>query len=175
MDKIRWISPWNPPDFICKWGNLHMKSAGFHEICRISYVNEAICIWNPPNFMHEICQISWNLLDFRAWNPPDFMMKSAEFHAWNPADFMKFGGFHEIQMSQGPMVLFFIARWQDCLINVCDSQSHILNLVPASGFYTDILAAIVDRRKGVWKCYTFKHNPNFHLHKSLLWGKKHLH
>ena len=64
MDEIRRISSWNLPDFICKWGNLHMKSAGFHEIHQIS--------WNSPDFtmksggFHEICRIS-------PWNPPDFM------------------------------------------------------------------------------------------------------
>ena len=69
MDEICQISPWNLPDFICKWGNLHMKSAGFQGLKSIKF--------------H-----AWNPLDFMAWNPPDFMMKSAEFHAWNPPDFM---------------------------------------------------------------------------------------
>ena len=67
-----------------------MKSAGFHEIHRIS--------WNLPNFMksagfHEIRRISpWNLPDFMkfagfhheihwiSWNSPDFTMKSTGFH-----------------------------------------------------------------------------------------------
>ena len=78
------------------------------EICWISYANEAICIWNlpdfrawnPPNFMHEIHRISWNLPNFM--NLPDFM-KSAEFHAWNLPDFMKSTEFHEIhQISWNP-------------------------------------------------------------------------
>ena len=58
------------------------------EIRWISYANEAICIWNLPDFMKstgfhdEIRRIS--------------CMKSARFHAWNLPDFMKFARFHEI-------------------------------------------------------------------------------
>ena len=62
--EIRRISPvksvWNPADFTRE---IHMKSSGFHswnpyEICRIS--------WNLPDFtksagFHEIRRISWNV------------------------------------------------------------------------------------------------------------------
>ena len=45
-------------------------------------------------FHYEICPILWNL--------PDSMYEIR-------TEYMKSGGFHEIrQMSQGPMVLFFI-------------------------------------------------------------------
>ena len=93
------ISPWNLPDFMnsgfcciqiymkgldlplnavffIRTKVLGMKSAGFHEIHRISW-NQS---WNP------------------SWNPPDFM-KSAEFHEIRRISCIS-------QMSQGPMVLF---------------------------------------------------------------------
>ena len=101
MDEIHQIS-WNLPDFICKWGNLHMKSAGFQGLKSAGFHDEIrrISCMKSARFHDEIHQISWNLLDFRAWNSPDFM---------------KFAGFHEIrriscisQMSQGPMVLFLL-------------------------------------------------------------------
>ena len=113
---------WNPPDFICKWGNLHMKSAGFHAWNPPNFM-----VWNLPDFMHEIRQISsmksagfhgdihlmlyfssepiqihWICSVYKSlpWNLPDFM-KSAEFHEihriswWNPPDFMvKSAEFH---------------------------------------------------------------------------------
>ena len=56
IHEIRWISPWNPADFMksVKSGGFQVKSSGFHEIQQIS---------------GEIWQISWNPADFR-WNPP---------------------------------------------------------------------------------------------------------
>ena len=88
-------------DFWNIW--FHLKSAGFHEICQISW-------WNPLDFMdfmksagfhgeiHWISWISW-------WNPPDFMVKSARFHGeihqiswWNLPDFMKSARFHECEL-----------------------------------------------------------------------------
>ena len=81
---------WNPPDF--------MKSARFHEICRIPCMKSTgFHAWNLPNFMHEICQISsWNLPNFMheirrisPWNPPNFMHEIRRI-SWNPPDFMKF-------------------------------------------------------------------------------------
>ena len=122
--------PWNPPDFMNS-GFSTTKSCIFHQNqYRWTRSTTECCIFGSfDSFQyrymlnispyHEIHQISWNLPDF---------MKSAGFHeihheicriSWNPPDFMKsvmkFGGFHEIrriscisQMSQGPMVLFFL-------------------------------------------------------------------
>ena len=56
MDEICRISSWNPPDFICKWGNLHMKSAGFHG-------NSPDFTMKSARFHHEIRRISW-IVDF---------------------------------------------------------------------------------------------------------------
>ena len=84
--EIHWISPWNPLDFMVLY------------------------------FSSEPIQIYKSL----PWNPPNFTMKSAGFHghssepkalAWNLPDFMKSAKFHEIQMSQGPMVLFFVSSF----------------------------------------------------------------
>ena len=62
-------------------------------------------------------------------------------------------------------------------LQVCVTHSHTSSIWYLHlGFhsYTHISAAIGDRRKGVWQCYTFKHIFKLHLHKSLLRGKKHL-
>ena len=52
------------------WGGFHLKSAGFHEICRISPEIRWIS-WNPPDLksagFYEIRRISWNPADFM-WN-----------------------------------------------------------------------------------------------------------
>ena len=113
---------------------LAMKSAGFHEICVIS--------WNPPDFMHEICQISWNLPNF---------MKSAGFHhlirriswytteccifhqnqyrytlykslPWNPPDFM-----HEIRpkWAKDPWSYFSYFYAETMLLRVYMSNNEI--------------------------------------------------
>ena len=127
--EICWIS-WNPPNFMKSarfHHEIHMKFAGFHEICQISP-------WNLLDFMkfagfhHEICRISW-IVDFAVFfcktntdihertrsttecciffiRTKVLGMKSAEFHeicwiSWNPSwnlpDFMKSAEFHEIR------------------------------------------------------------------------------
>ena len=105
---------WNPPDF--------MKSARFHEICRISCMKSAgfhglplnqysyieSLPWNPPRF-HGLPTKTIQLYKSLPWNPPNFM-KSAEFHeicqiSWNPPNFMamKSGGFPNELRTHGPI------------------------------------------------------------------------
>ena len=95
MDEIRRISYAN--EAICIWNPLDfMKSTGFQGLKSAEFH-----AWNPPNFMHEIWQISWNLVDFMksnkfSWNPPNFMHEIHQI-SWNSLDFMKSARFHEIR------------------------------------------------------------------------------
>ena len=112
---VRWCLQKIGPVVLGSFGK-YMKSGGFHEIRRISWLGRNRRIswpWNLVDFMksagfHEIWRISW-LGGIRQISWP-----------WNLADFMKFAWFHEI--------------WQISPWNLADFMPRTLVLMKNTAF-----------------------------------------
>ena len=121
IHKIRWISPWNPVDFMKS-----VKSSRFH-------------LWNLAHFTREIWRISWN-----PWNPADFTLKSGRFHEiheiwqispryhlWNPPKIIKASvsaktlQFDECRVGDFTLEIWWISPW-----NLVDFTSEIWWISP---------------------------------------------